>query len=268
MISDFPSRAIGVFDSGVGGLTVVKEIKNILPNEPIIYLGDTARTPYGTRSPERIRELSKRNVEFLMSFNVKVVVVACNTSSAVALEYLRGIFDLPIIGVIEPSATLAVKMTKNMRIGVIGTEATVNSGAYQRTLLRINPELTVYTKACPLFVPLVEEGFIDGKIPELVAEIYLAELSEKGIDTLVLGCTHYPLLMDSIKRVIGDDVKIVDSASSVANEVRLFLEKNSLFNRCEDMRRIFFVTDSPERFKRIGERFLLERLDDVKLVEL
>ncbi len=257
---------IAVFDSGVGGLTVLKELLKLLPNEYFIYLGDTARTPYGTRSPEKIKGFAVENIIFLAQFSPKLIVVACNTVSSTALDYLRSLFAVPIIGVIKPGAKTAVKVTKNNKIGVIGTTATITSSAYANQIKALSPEAEVYGVACPLFVPLAEQGFLTGKIPNLIAKEYLSELKRKGIDTLLLGCTHYPMLLEPIRKVMGKKVSIVDSAKSTAEEVKFFLSADALYNENEHGELKFLVTDSPERFKRIGETFLEREIAEVSLV--
>ena len=204
------SRPIGIFDSGVGGLTVVGKVQEILPNEDLIYFGDTARVPYGTKSKETVTKFSVENVEFLMGHNVKLVIVACNTASSLSLDFLKRCFRVPVIGVIEPGAREAVSATRNDRIGVIGTNATVSSGAYETAMKRIDKKLKVFAASCPLFVPLVEDGWMDRRVAYDVASIYLKPLKAKGVDTLILGCTHYPLLKNVIRKVMGADVMLVD----------------------------------------------------------
>jgi len=212
-------KAIGIFDSGIGGLTVLKEIVSVLPDENIIYLGDTARVPYGIRSPETVTRYSFENTQFLLSQEIKMLVVACNTASAISLDAVKKEFPLPVIGVLEPGARAAVASTKKRKVGVIGTEATIGSGAYEKAIKRLAPDVDVCSRACPLFVPLVEEGWTDNDVAALVAEKYLAPLRGEGIDTLVLGCTHYPLLKSVIRKVIGDDIVLIDSATETAKEV-------------------------------------------------
>lgn len=260
------NRPIGIFDSGLGGLTVLREIQGILPNEDIIYLGDTARVPYGIRTPETIIKYSLSNTNFLVKQGIKLLVVACNTSSATSLESIRERFDVPVIGVIEPGARMAVSITSNGHIGVIGTEATIRSSAYTNAITSFNSVLKVTELACPLFVPLIEEGWLDDPITEAVCRRYLLDMKEE-IDTLVLGCTHYPLIKDVIGRVIGRDVSLVDSAVSAALEVKRTLEQLGLLSKTH-LSYKFFVTDGIERFKDIGRRFLSRKLEDIQKIEL
>ena len=250
--------AIGVFDSGVGGLTVLKEILRLMPEENTIYLGDTARVPYGTRSASTIRKYARQTTSFLVSKGVKMLVVACNTSAAVALPALRRHFPgLPVIGVIEPGARAAAAASTSGRIGVIGTEGTIGSGAYERAIRRLRPDADILSSPCPLFVSLAEEGWVEGKVARLVAREYLEPLREKGIDTLVLGCTHYPLLKGTIRRVMGQQVLLIDSAEETARAVREKLRGAGLEapGRRRSRRR-FYVTDLPAKFKVLGRRFL------------
>ena len=250
-------RPIGIFDSGVGGLTVLSEVEKILPKEEIIYFGDTARVPYGTKSKETVTKFSVENVEFLMKHNVKLVLVACNTASSLSLEFLKRCFRVPIIGVIGPGARNAVNVTRNSRIGVIGTNATISSGAYEKAIRKISSRISVYSQKCPLFVPLAEEGWTSGKVTADVASIYLKPLKEKKVDTLILGCTHYPLLKDAIRKTMGGSVHLVDSAREVAKEARNLLDASGILNTSSGKKaHKFFVSDQPENFIRIGERFL------------
>lgn len=258
-------RPIGIFDSGVGGLTVVKEIVAQLPEEDIIYLGDTARVPYGIKSAQTVRRFSIENTEFLLKFDVKIIVVACNTASSVSLPYLKKKFNLPFAGVVIPGVKEALHITRNKSIGVIATPATIASGIYQRQIEKINSKVLVYVRSCPLFVPLVEEGWINDEITLLIAKKYLKELKQKGIDTLILGCTHYPLLIKIIAKVMGKGVCIVNSGFEVAKEVKRILKENSLLSDKKFNSKImFFVTDDVKRFKEIGERFLGRKLERVK----
>lgn len=261
---------IGVFDSGVGGLTVVREIMEQLPGEALLYFGDTARVPYGNKSEETVVRYSAQIIKFLLSKGAKTIVIACNTASAVALEKMKEMFEVPIIGVVKPGAKAAAEVTKNGKIGVIGTEATIRSGIYSEFLRKTDPHVTVYGKACPLFVPLVEEGWLEeDTITEQVARRYLAGLSGQGIDTLVLGCTHYPLLRSVIQRVVGDQVKLVNPAVETTRELKYLLEEHHLLNESAGTgesyaaagkeplpRHEFFVSDRAEKFKQFATGIL------------
>ena len=249
----FMQKAIGIFDSGIGGLTVLKEIAAALPDENTIYLGDTARVPYGIRSPETVTRYSFENTQFLLSQEIKMLVVACNTASAISLAAVKKEFPLPVVGVLEPGARAAAAATRTKKVGVIGTEATIGSGAYEKAIKKLNPEIEVLSLACPLFVPLVEEGWTDNDVAELVAEKYLSTLRGSGIDTLVLGCTHYPLLKKVIGKVVGAGVTLIDSATETAKEVADVLDKLK-WRRQEQggAVRKYFVTDTPARFEKVG----------------
>jgi glutamate racemase len=263
------AKPIGIFDSGIGGLTVLKEICKKLPNEGTVYLGDTARVPYGIRSPETVTRYSFENTKFLFSKEVKMIVVACNTASSVSLEAIRDSVPVPFVGVIEPGAKAAVSATGNKKIGVIGTEATINSNSYARAITKIDNSIEVFCMACPLFVPLVEEGWTEGKIAEMIASEYLKEIKRKNIDTLVLGCTHYPLLKDILSEVMGESVSLIDSAIETAREIEKILGYFSLLNTSGgNIIREFYVTDSPDKFKTIGERFLGEPIEHIKKIKL
>jgi glutamate racemase len=262
-----PAGAIGVFDSGVGGLTVVQALLASLPREDLIYLGDTGRHPYGTKSPETVTRYSVENADFLLARGVKMVVVACNSASSVALETLAAHHPVPVVGVIEPGARAAVARTRNGRVGVIGTEATIGSGAYTRALRALRPTLEIFTRPCPLLVPLAEEGWVEGPVPRGAVEAYLASLRTSGIDTLVLGCTHYPLLKPVIAEVMGPGVTLVDSAEETARDVAALLEAHGLARRQGAGSASFFVTDVPDRFIRTGQRFLGARLDSAVRIE-
>ena len=260
-------QPIGVFDSGIGGLTVVKALIEDLPSESIVYFGDTARVPYGTKSKSTIVKFSLENVEFLLRFGVKCIVIACNTSSSWALPTLRKYFKVPIIGVIRPGALAAVRQTKTGRIGVIGTSATINSRAYETAIQRLDPALRVFSQSCPLFVPLVEEGWLNGTVSRQIAEKYLESLMRHRIDTLILGCTHYPLLASTIRSVLGPSVVLVDSAQQTATEVRgVLLGSDTLSGQRSHPRHRFFVTDEPQHFTRIGHRFLGKVIESVERV--
>lgn len=260
-------RPIGVFDSGIGGLTVLKELVGALAGEQFIYLGDTARLPYGTKSREVIVRYSRENSEFLLAKGIKMLVVACNTSSAVALESIAGETAVPVIGVIEPGARAAARASRSGKIGVIGTEATIASGAYTRAIQKYRPRAEIYTRACPLLVPLVEEGFLEGEIAQKTVEHYLESLKASGIDTLLLGCTHYPLLRDLFQRVLGPEVKIVDSATATAAAVRERLHEMGLLRRGSRGSQSFFVTETPDRFVRVGRRFLGPEVESAVRIE-
>ena len=259
--------AIGIFDSGVGGLTVVHALLAALPAEHLIYLGDTGRYPYGTKSAETVTRYSVENADFLAGRGIKLLVVACNTASAVALPTLESRYDVPVVGVITPGARAAVAKTRNRRIGVIATEGTIASGAYQRALRTLDSGLEIYTRACPLLVPLAEEGWVDGDVPRSVVETYLGSLRRSGIDTLVLGCTHYPLLRPVIAEAMGDGVALVDSAEETAREVGAALSAKGLARGAGAGSTSFFVTDVPDRFIRVGQRFLGARVDSAVRIE-
>lgn len=251
-------KPIGIFDSGIGGLTVLKEIMRVLPQEDTIYLGDTARVPYGAKSPDTVVRYSLENARFLLKFDIKALVVACNTASAYALSRLSAEIPVPVIGVIMPGAKKAVSVTKNKKIGVIGTDGTIKSRIYLNTIKTIDSDVSVFSKACPLFVPLAEEGWIDNDVAFLTADKYLSQLKDQGIDTLVLGCTHYPILKDIISRVVGSSVTLIDSGQETALEAAKVLQDKNLLNANPQAQpfRKFFVTDSPERFIHVGELFL------------
>ena len=259
---------IGIFDSGIGGLTVLKEVRRDLPLENIVYFGDTARVPYGTKSKETITKFSIDNIHFLKNFNVKIVIVACNTASSLGLEAMKKNFSLPIVGVIEPGARAALSATRNGRVGVIGTKATIGSGAYETWLKQLDPKIKVYSQACPLFVPLVEEGWVEGDIVEDVARAYLESLKSFDIDTLILGCTHYPLLTQVIGKIMGDKVRLVNSAEETSKEAkRLLLEMHLLNEGAKKSPQIrFYVSDEPEPFRSLGERFLGQPIHSVAKV--
>ncbi|MBP7055854.1 MAG: glutamate racemase [Candidatus Omnitrophica bacterium] len=258
-------RPIGIFDSGVGGLTVVSRVRQILPKENIVYFGDTARVPYGTKSKETVTRFSVENVEFLMRHDVKLIIVACNTASSLSLEFLKRCFRVPILGVIEPGAKAAARYTRTNRIGVIGTSATIASGAYEKAIGKLRSGKFIYSQSCPLFVPIVEEGWLDTKIARDVASIYLNGLRAKRVDTLILGCTHYPLLKNVIGKIMGKETRLVDSAEEVAREARSVLEAGGLLNNSKKSgTQKFFVSDEPHRFTKMAHRFLKCRIRCVK----
>lgn len=263
------NRPVGVFDSGIGGLTVLKEIFRELPEESTLYLGDTARVPYGIRSAETVTRYSFDNAAFLESQGIKLLVVACNTASAVSIDRIKERASVPVIGVIEPGAKAAARSSMNRKVGVIGTEATIASSAYTKGIKALAPDIEVIGLPCPLFVPLVEEGFTDNEIAEMVAERYLKGIKDKGIDTLVLGCTHYPLLKGVILKVMGSGITLIDSAIETVREVRAILKQKNIKRDSPDspLRR-FFVTDSPDRFTKVGERFLGQKIEHIEKINV
>lgn len=241
---------IGVFDSGVGGLTVAREMMRQMPSEEIVYFGDTARVPYGSKSRETIISFSRQIVKFLQIFQVKAIVIACNTASAFALDTIRDELSIPIIGVVEPGAKTATEATKSGRIGVIGTEGTINSGIYTAYINKRNPNIQVFTKACPLFVPLVEEGLLYDSVTIEIAERYLSELKGYDIDTLVLGCTHYPLIRHTLQKIVGNEVRLVNPAYETAKTLKQVLQEQALQCNSNDIpNHKFFVSDGAEKFK-------------------
>ena len=249
--------AIGVFDSGLGGLTVVKELMRQLPSEDIVYYGDTARVPYGMKSKEAIIEFSIENTEVLLKHKVKMVVVACNSSSSYALEVLRKKFRVPIIGVIHPGAKKAIALTKNKRVGVIATSATIASNEYIRTVKRYDKGVKMFAKACPLFVPLAEEGWFHKPVTVNIAKEYLASLRKNNIDVLILGCTHYPLLKGALQKAVGKKVALIDSAKEVASNVKELLTASGDMKSSKGKPRYkFLISDRPQEFKRIAKNFL------------
>ena len=251
---------IGVFDSGVGGLTVVREIMRQIPNEKIIYFGDTARVPYGSKSQDTVTRFSEQIVRFLRSFDVKTIVVACNTASAYALDTLEKELDIPIIGVVKPGAKVAAEVTKNGKIGVIATEATIGSQIYTQYIQELNRDVTIYGKACPLFVPLVEEGLLQDPVTDEIARRYLTELIDIDIDTLILGCTHYPLIRSTLGRIMGDKVTLVNPAYETALELRAMLEKYHMLNDetpgLGSNRYQFYVSDKADKFVRFANSII------------
>ena len=287
---DARGGAIGIFDSGVGGLTVVREIWAQLPNESTVYLGDTARIPYGTRSPSTVIRYASACAKVLLDRSVKLMIVACNTASACALEPLREQVDIPVLGVVEPGAREAAGQTRNGRVGVIGTVGTIRSGEYERAILAADPSIEVFEKACPLFVPLAEEGWTRGAVPRAIADEYLSELRRSGIDTLVLGCTHYPLLRDAIAETIGGDITLVDSAAAHIDVVlpgytHLQQAQPVLFGHYalalfwmlaalgeevdgdQEASHTFLASDSPRSFSEVGHAFLAQPVDNVEWVD-
>ena len=258
-------RPIGVFDSGIGGLTVVRELQHQLPHESLVYFGDTARVPYGNKSPETVRRYAREILDFLVSRDVKMVVVACNTASAHALDELKRTSPVPVEGVIGPGARAAVDASRGGRIGVIGTAGTMKSGAYERAIHALRPDAQVIQRACPLFVPLVEEGWLGHESTRLIAHEYLDPMKEQGIDTLVLGCTHYPLLKPLLLDVIGSGVRLIDSAEQTAAAVARELRESKLEGPPQaEGHTHFVVSDAPDQFERVGAGFLGDRVRDIE----
>ena len=261
------TRPIGVFDSGIGGLTVVRALTQRLPHENIMYFGDTARVPYGPKSPQVIREYAAQDADFLLSKGIKMVVVACNTVSAVALDVVQKRSKMPVVGVILPGAAGAVAATKRRRVGIIGTITTVNSNAYGNAIRQLDAGVTVFARPCPLFVPLAEEGWIDHQVTGLVAKEYLFPLKIEKIDTLILGCTHYPVLRAAIASAVGPEVTLIDSGDAAAAEVERVLDEHGLRNESRQKPNLqFFVSDLPEKFTEVGERFLEQKMGRVHRV--
>ena len=263
---------IGVFDSGVGGLTVAREIMRQIPNERIIYFGDTARVPYGSKSKETVTKFSRQIVRFLQGQHVKAIVVACNTASAYALEEIEKEIDIPMIGVVKPGAKVAAESTGNGKIGVIGTEGTIGSRIYDTYIKEINPDITVIGKACPLFVPLVEEGLWQDPVTDEIAARYLSVLIDSGIDTLILGCTHYPMIRSTVGKIMGETVTLVNPAYETARELKILLQEQELENNenpglGQDRYR-FFVSDAAEKFKRFANSIIKYGILSAKTVNI
>lgn len=264
--SNYP---IGVFDSGLGGLTVAKELFGRLPAEDVVYFGDVGRYPYGPRSKEIIIQFSRQDVNFLLEQRVKLIIAACNTASATALETLREEYDTEILGVIEPGAKSAVTATRNGVVGVIGTKGTIASNSYAKAIERLDSKVKVFSMACPLFVPLVEEGYLDRQATSMIAEDYLSPFRSNGIDTLVLGCTHYPLLKPVISRVLGDKVTLIDSATETAREVQQHLERTGCLKKSGSAgSHKFYVSDIPDQFAQTARHFLGEEVKNVIRIDI
>ena len=263
-----PGSAIGIFDSGIGGITVMKQIVKLLPGERLIYFADSARFPYGTKSASTVTRFASDIVRFLLHKEIKLIVAACNSASALALDTLKAEFRVPLVGVIEPGATAAVESSQNGRVGVIGTNATIQSRAYYEAIKRIDPQIEVFQHACPIFVSMVEEGWVDKEVTRLAAREYLEPLKQKDIDVLLLGCTHYPMLRKVISEYMGPGVKLVDCGSSCAKEIERTLSNLGVKNSSADNgSRKYFVTDMPERFKQLGEQFLGLEINNIEIVD-
>jgi len=262
-------RPIGVFDSGIGGLTVVRELVDQLPGESIVYFGDTARVPYGPKSADTVRRYAREAAAFLLSRDVKMIVIACNTATAHAQASLSAHVDVPVIGVIEPGARAAVEATRTCRVGVIGTAGTIASGAYDLAVRRKLPDARVYAQACPLFVPLVEEGWAHHPAAALIARAYLEPVRDMDVDVLILGCTHYPLLAPLVQEIMGPDVTLVDSARETAREVREVLEQRGMLRADgRPAQYAFIASDAPARFREVGRRFLGDIVQSVERVDV
>jgi glutamate racemase len=263
------SRPIGVFDSGVGGLTVAREVMRQLPDENIVYFGDTARVPYGSKSKDNIIRYSRQIIRFLLTKDVKAIVIACNTATALALDVVQKEFDIPIIGVIEPGARAAVAETRNNHIGVIGTEATIRSEMYTKVIRGMDPKMQVNGKPCPLFVPVVEEGFAKHHIAEEVIDYYLSDMKDSGIDTMILGCTHYPLLRSRIMKYFGDSIHLVNPAYETAMDLKKILEEQNLANDTENLTKYeFYVSDTAEKFKQFANSILPYNVETIQKINI
>ena len=262
---------IGVFDSGVGGLTVAREIMRNLPNEDIVYFGDTARVPYGSKSKDNIIRYSRQIIHFLQTKGVKAIVIACNTASALALESVKGEFDIPIIGVIEPGARAALSVKQTKKIGVIGTEATVRSAMYEKIIGAADAEVTVVAKACPLFVPLVEEGFKKHPVTEEIIDYYLNSYKESGIDALILGCTHYPLLRSKIREYVGEEIVLINPAYETAMDLKRLLQSYDMENpdvEGDHGSYSFYVSDAADKFKQFANSILPYDIETTKQINI
>ncbi len=255
------NRAIGIFDSGLGGLTCVKKVMEIMPNENIIYFGDTGRVPYGTRGKETLLKYVRQDINFLESFDIKLIVIACGTASSAALPEIQSDISTEIIGVLNPACTAAAAKTKNNKIGVIGTAGTIKSGKYVDTIKAINPEIEVFQKACPMFVPIVENGYTKTQVSKIIAKEYLEDIKNAGVDTLIMGCTHYPLLKEEIASVMGEDVALVDAGEETAIFAKEFLLKNDALSDRELGKTEYYVSDTTDGFSELGSLFLERRIE-------
>ncbi len=269
MNDDAKQKPIGIFDSGVGGLTVAAEIMKKLPNENIVYFGDVGRYPYGGRSKETIVSFTRQDINFLLDHQVKFIIAACNSATAAALDTVVGEYDTGILGVIEPGAKAALNYTSNNRVGIIGTVATIGSDSYAKAIQKLNPDVKVFSLACPLFVPLAEEGYIEKEATYLIARDYLKTLIDVDIDTLVLGCTHYPLLKGVIGDVMGDKVRLVDSAEETAREaVAVLSEKDLLRPKGGDVSHKFYVSDVPDKFSSVVKQFIGYSINNITRIDI
>ncbi|MBR1866660.1 MAG: glutamate racemase [Lachnospiraceae bacterium] len=260
---------IGLFDSGVGGLTVAREIMRQLPNEDLVYFGDTARVPYGSKSKNTVLKYSRQIVRFLRTKEVKAVVIACNTASALALDEIAAEIDIPVIGVVKPGAKMAVETTRTGNVGIIGTESTIKSGIYNDYIRELNPHVTVVSKACPLFVPLVEEGLLEDRVTEDIVARYLQEMKEYKVDSLVLGCTHYPLIRNTIKRFMGEDVRLVNPAFETAKSLKELLTEQNILNENRHRPEYeYYVSDGVDKFISFADSVLPLHVLDTKVIDI
>lgn len=263
------NNPIGVFDSGVGGLTVAREIMRQLPGEDMVYFGDTARVPYGSKSKKTVMKYSKQIVRFLRTKNVKAIVVACNTASALALDEIAEELDIPIIGVVKPGAKMAVDTTKTGNVGIIGTESTIKSGIYNDYIRELNPEVTVVSKACPLFVPLVEEGLLEDRVTDDIVARYLQVMKEYKVDSLVLGCTHYPLIRNTIERFMGNEVRLVNPAFETAKCLKELLAENNMLNQSNKKPEYeYYVSDGVDKFISFADSVLPCHVTDTRVIDI
>ena len=259
-----PNSPIGVFDSGLGGLTVLKSLEKILPNESFIYFGDTAHVPYGTKSAEMVTLYSQHIMDFFLKYKTKAVVIACNTASAVAFQHLKREYDIPLFDVVSPSVEYSMKITKTQKIGVVGTYSTIHSGAYKRMFKKLGDSCSVQEISCPLFVPIIEEGWADSSIARDIAEIYLHDFTNSNIDTLILGCTHYPIMANTIQALLSNQIQLVYSGETVGQKLAEYLMKKNCESSLDVSRSVqFFVTDYPQKFDELGSRFLGRKLNNV-----
>ena len=264
-----PNSPIGVFDSGLGGLTVLKSLEKILPNESFIYFGDTAHVPYGTKSAEMVTLYSQYIMDFFIKYETKAVVIACNTASAVAFQHLKRNFDIPLFDVVSPSVEYSMKITKTQKIGVVGTYSTIQSGVYKRMFKQFGDSCSVQEISCPLFVPIIEEGWADSAIARDIAEIYLHDFTNSDIDTLILGCTHYPIMANTIKAFLPSQIQLVCSGETVGHKLLKYLKKENYENSSDVLKKIqFFVTDDPQRFDELGSHFWGGKLNNIAHISL
>jgi len=263
------NKPIGIFDSGLGGLTVLKALEKELPDESFIYFGDTAHLPYGTKSIQTILSYSNQIAEFLLKHDVKLIIIACNTASSIATTSLREKFSIPIFGVIKPCIKKAISFYRGGKIGIIGTESTISSNSYVNTFMQLSPKIEIIQRACPLFVPLIEENWINQPTTIEIAEIYLKIFEKKQLDALILGCTHYPIMESLIQQIIGDSVKLISSGPPIASHINKFLTKNKIKSDNKHTKtESFFVTDSPEKFTQLGSQFLGRKLTNISHIKI